>query len=68
MEFAEAENIPVSVPDDPYGVVQSDSPASIMLKTSGLVIVRQLEMMSMFLARSLFCTRLIGKGRFVPGV
>ena len=61
MQFSEAENVPVIVPEvrlsmclsshtdryqDPYGIVKQDDPAATMLATQGLVVVRQLEMMS----------------------
>ena len=64
MQFSEAENVPVIVPEvslsiclikhteeqqDPHGIVKQDDPAATMLATQGLVVVRQLEMMSALL-------------------
>ncbi|GAA98516.1 uncharacterized protein L969DRAFT_95247 [Mixia osmundae IAM 14324] len=48
-----AAQVPVHVPDDPQGVLQASDPTSQgavrLLSQSGLVIVRQLEMMNVFL-------------------
>lgn len=38
--------MPVIVPHDPSGLVQPDSIAAPILKQSGLMVVRQLEMLS----------------------
>lgn len=61
MQFSEAEDVPVIVAEvrlskclnkhtdlqqDPHGMVKQDDPAATMLATQGLVVVRQLEMIS----------------------
>jgi hypothetical protein len=41
--------MPVEVTEDPDGLIPADHPAAEVLSNSGLVVVRQLEMMNVFL-------------------
>jgi hypothetical protein len=49
VEDSQAARVPVQIPDDPDGLVPPDHPAATLLSNSGLVVVRQLEMMNLFI-------------------
>lgn len=41
--------MPVDIPEDPKGVLKSDSSAALLFQQPGIFVVRQLEMLNLFI-------------------